>query len=286
MAGILCQLHAAQFVSRNLAASLAFFTWDILITLDQEIQYIWHAPGSPWGIRAVYLFLRYFSFASLIGTQALAAHFAHIIPVPTRLCRHAFLFQFLAAGLVSVCASIIFMTQVYALYHRQRWVGAAMLALLAFYIVSCGLIIRHLLDHVHYGITCYVALPLQAVLLTGTASLVPPCTTLAFILAKHAAGARAGWGTAPLMVLLTRDCSWGVLGLIGVWIANPLIAACFGIPLAHVGHLWFMSAIPSIGCRVILHMQCLRIAPAPPALADVQLSTLGSALDSFPGEGV
>jgi len=272
-AEIIDRFYAAQVVSRNLTASLAFLTWDICITLEQEVQYIWMTPGPLWGIKMVYLFLRYFAFVCLIITQGVAAHFARIIPVPLRLCRSFFLFQIISDVLLVIPADIIFMIRVYALYNRQRWVAVVMASLLTLQIVLCGIMVPHILPKVHFNQICYITLPTAFNVFLSVVALIPPITAFFFILAKQLSGIREGWGTTPLMVLLTRDSLWSITGFVGVWILNPLIAVCIGKSLAHVGHLWFMSVVPSIGCRVILNMQRFKMPTELEHVDGVQLTT-------------
>jgi len=148
-----------------------------------------------------------------------------------------------------------------------------MTSLLGLQIVAIGFVIPHTLPRVNFNLVCHITLPASVNVLLGLISLVPPITTFLFILVKQLIGIREGWGTAPLMILLTRDSSWGVIGLVGVWVANPLVAISIGKPLAHVGHLWFMSIVPSIGCRVILNMQRFKVPRESGDTDGVQLTT-------------
>jgi hypothetical protein len=56
----------------------------------------------------------------------------------------------------------------------------------------------------------------------STVCVVPPVIAFCFIVAKQIIGLRDGWGKAPLMVLLTRDGSLGVLGLLGEYCSTGL----------------------------------------------------------------
>lgn len=51
------EASGAQAVNRSSIAALAFLVWDILITFDDEVKYIW---PRPWNyMKCVYFFVRY-----------------------------------------------------------------------------------------------------------------------------------------------------------------------------------------------------------------------------------
>jgi len=276
-------LHAAQILGYNLTASLAFLTWDICITIDQEVEFVWMTPGTSWS-KILFLFLRYFPFFVLIAIQGVAAQFRRKIIIPLHTCESFFLFQFIAIIFTIIAADIVFMIRVYALYNRQRWVTVIMVSLLGIETVASSIMIPYAVTRVTFNLFCYITVPTHIYFGMSLVLLVPPATSFLFILAKQIIAIRDGWGSTPLMVLLIRDGTWGILGLIGVWAINPLIAIIIGKALAHVSHVWFMSVVPSIGCRVILNMQRLKIPSVPPSPTGVQLTTEIAGFESAESE--
>jgi len=206
--------------------------------------------------------------------QGVATNFFHHIPVPLQHCRSFFLFQFIAIGVVSIATDMIFMIRVYALYYRQRWVGVVMVTLLTLETTAIAVIIPRTMSLVNFNFLCGFTIPMRMNVAFSTVCAVPPVIAFCFIGAKQIIALRDGWGKAPLMVLLTRDGSLGVLGLLGVWLVNPLISSVIGGSLVHLSHQWFMSVIPSIGCRVILNMQHFKMPTQSTNTSDhIQLTT-------------
>jgi len=211
-----------------------------------------------------------------------AAQFRRKIPIPLHTCESVFLFQFIAIIFTTIAADIVFMIRVYALYNRQRWVTVIMVSLLGIETVASSIMVPYAVPRVTFNPLCYITLPTHINVAMSLVLLVPPVTAFLFILAKQIIAIRDGWGNTPLMVLLIRDGTWGIIGLIGVWAVSPLIAIIIGKALAHVSHLWFMSVVPSIGCRVILNMQRLKIPQVPPS--STQLTTEIAGFDSAESE--
>jgi hypothetical protein len=124
---------------------------------------------------------------------------------------------------------------VYALYNRRRWVAVITASLLTVEAVACSVMIPLTLSRVTFNPFCYITLPtyinvaLRFALpssrvvhslmvcppIYSLVSLVPPVTAFFFILAKQIIGIRDGWGNTPLMMLLMRDGTWGIVGLVG-----------------------------------------------------------------------
>jgi len=124
---------------------------------------------------------------------------------------------------------------VYALYNRQRWVAVIMVSLLGMEAVACSIMVPHTLSLATFNHFCYITIPtyINFVLrfafpsshaahslmvcspIHSVVSLLPPVTAFLFILAKQIIGIRDGWGNTPLMVLLMRDGTWGIVGLVG-----------------------------------------------------------------------
>ncbi|KAF8237569.1 hypothetical protein L208DRAFT_486053 [Tricholoma matsutake] len=65
-------LSANQHATYSYVSALTFLSYDIILTSDLEINYIW---GSHWSIvKALYFVVRYYAFISLIPMVALITH--------------------------------------------------------------------------------------------------------------------------------------------------------------------------------------------------------------------
>jgi len=134
-----------------------------------------------------------------------------------------------------------------------------MATLLGLDIIAFGLVIPYTLRNTQFNPLCFVVIPMRVRIMFSMLGFALPAIAFLFILAKLFVAIHEGWGRTPLMKVVVQDGIWGIVGFIGVWLINPLVGLTTDKSLAYVAHLWFMSIIPLIGCRVILNMQRLKL---------------------------
>ncbi|KIK67370.1 hypothetical protein GYMLUDRAFT_37477 [Collybiopsis luxurians FD-317 M1] len=124
-------------------AALFFLAWDILITLDDEVELIWSKPWNSW-IKWAFLVARYFSLV-----LSLAGRFVELMVTYTRTfhsegLRIWFGLQGLLAFSIIASAEMVMMARVYALYNKNKWVGYGFIGLLLAELVIAvlGIVLR------------------------------------------------------------------------------------------------------------------------------------------------
>ncbi|KAF9070609.1 hypothetical protein BDP27DRAFT_1401939 [Rhodocollybia butyracea] len=99
-----------------------FLAWDTLITLDDEIEYIWSKPRNSW-IKWAFLIARYLSLALQLTSEILQLVITYsTAPLSNTSLRFWFALQGMVAFLIIIGAEIVMMARVYALYNRNKWV--------------------------------------------------------------------------------------------------------------------------------------------------------------------
>lgn len=118
------KLRDAQFMK---LASLCFLSYDYLLTLPDEIEYVWPSPWST--LKMAFMAGRYLPFGSVLAT--VYAYHARSYPGDAVCIGLSFAhLWFMAVSIL--CCQIIQVKRTYALYRGTRmigWVLAAMLAL-------------------------------------------------------------------------------------------------------------------------------------------------------------
>ncbi|KAF5351733.1 hypothetical protein D9756_007676 [Leucocoprinus leucothites] len=140
--------HPSFMMESIRAASLAFLVYEICITLEQEINYIWmqvilsfsprkreypnrvfSRPHTCWR-KWHYLFARYFALLALVINRTfdrLGLMHKEILPPPFD---NWFSCQVIIAGSLIMSLELMLMVRVYALYGRPNWIACTFAAFL------------------------------------------------------------------------------------------------------------------------------------------------------------
>ncbi|ESK97107.1 hypothetical protein Moror_6328 [Moniliophthora roreri MCA 2997] len=91
-------------------AALVFLVWDILITLDEEIEYIWSKPWTSW-IKWSFLFARYFSLFTQICNRTIEWMVIYSVSLYGPSIRIWFGTQVMLAFLIMTGAEVVMMAR-------------------------------------------------------------------------------------------------------------------------------------------------------------------------------
>ncbi|KAJ7628518.1 hypothetical protein FB45DRAFT_918491 [Roridomyces roridus] len=107
-------LHDSQIVAYIPVAFFALLVYDTLLTMSQEIEYIWKSKMGP--VKCLYLFARYTTFVT--ASLAMGLHFQWGKDAAT--CRTILRFTRMFTGFEIGVTEIILLIRTYALYSRPR----------------------------------------------------------------------------------------------------------------------------------------------------------------------
>ncbi|KAK0454696.1 hypothetical protein EV421DRAFT_436257 [Armillaria borealis] len=112
------------------SSAIAFLIWELLITFDREVDFIWK-PRNSW-IKWAFLFARYFPLLAGLCGRVIDSIvlYRQPIPIPLNALRIWYICQVLILHLMMLGAEIVMMARVYALYNRNRYIGGVFLLLL------------------------------------------------------------------------------------------------------------------------------------------------------------
>ncbi|KAI0295174.1 hypothetical protein B0F90DRAFT_1919443 [Multifurca ochricompacta] len=280
------QLQGSYDMDMSSVAALTFLVWDILITLDQEVDAVWSKPNkfySKW----LFLFVRYFAVVMQIallftGTQlALNFHYTESD------CIKWYIFQEVGTQLLIAAVEFILLIrrmlippsfihpspnysyislEVHALYDRNRNLTATLFFL--FFVENIAMIVTliKVVSGVRFDATCTVIHSPPTLLIFAVAFVA--FETLLFILTlfKFIVALRNGWGRTPVVYLLVRDGTWAfVLIFVSLLLKTPAtLCVNAGFYLgegnssnAAIAFPWLLSIEAFAGARIVLNLHTL-----------------------------
>ncbi|TFK74284.1 hypothetical protein BDN72DRAFT_80022 [Pluteus cervinus] len=250
-------------------ASVSFLLWDVLITLDQEVEYIWSKPRNSW-MKWQFFFTRYFAVAAQVTNRCIEGVIVSGVYLDTDPLKRWFISEIFVGNLLMTAVEVVLMVRVYALYGKNRWIGALFcLMLIAEAIAMVVGVVRNLPDGQFKEFNVLTTTP-YSFIYYGIAACVTQIAILILTVIGYKLAVRDGWGKVPIVTLMLRDGSAIFLILFLVLIFTTVATMC-GTSYAPIGYSWFLSIVASSGCRIILNMQQL---PDPGPGSSIQLTTV------------
>ncbi|KDQ50456.1 hypothetical protein JAAARDRAFT_585293 [Jaapia argillacea MUCL 33604] len=251
-------VQASQTATFSSVSALAFLVWDICLTFDNEVEYIWKQGwGSP--AKPLFLYTRYFSVIAQAILLVPRVGLPYTLPSHHLPCRAWFIFKIVAFQSMLSSLGLILMLRVYALYNRaplvrsilQTLFSIEMLLMLPIYCALFPLI--ELDDMCEPRKTLMGRLSLH--LLSGVTGIVQ-VTLLVLTLIKPVASMRKGWRhrIPSIMIVVARDGAW-VFGLmIGVVLLSQIFDLFVGPLYRDLVYTWVLTIISFSGSRLILNL--------------------------------
>ncbi|KAF5379356.1 hypothetical protein D9757_007675 [Collybiopsis confluens] len=259
------QVAAGFFaVNRSSVAALSILVYDILLTVNEEVEVIWPRPWSM--MKACYYFVRYMPVLFQIPLLLVGSELSPRFHFTAHACLVWQVYQGAATASTTIAVDYILISRVNAFYFDSRivrWiVGISYVLEMAVMAVGLGLA----LPGSQFDSICLVEDIPQSLL--AYAIVVILFQTLLFFLTarKFILSLRSGWGRVPIVVLLMRDGTWAFLVLLGKHNAlNSLgcrsLLACdasiYGFKnhaFAGLLYSWLLTVYSFCGYRVLLNI--------------------------------
>ncbi|KAI0311623.1 hypothetical protein OF83DRAFT_1068479, partial [Amylostereum chailletii] len=208
-------------------AALAFLAWDILITLDQEVRYIWscvptfppppplltreHARRRPHGCwtKWLFLFIRYFALAIQISILFVGTELAAELGYSPHACVAWYIWQEVGTEVLIASVEVVLIVRLQALYNRHRALTYALYTLFALENAAMIVTLVRVVPDVRFDAACVVVHSPGGLLYFAVAFIAFETLLFLLMLAKFVQAARRGWGAgAPVLTVLVRDGAW------------------------------------------------------------------------------
>ncbi|KAG6374057.1 hypothetical protein JVT61DRAFT_4697 [Boletus reticuloceps] len=195
---------AARDVCYHSIASLTFLVWYAIVTLDDEVQYIWTMRNTNI-FKWVYFFLRYVVILAHVTHNVFIKQLADGSNPPIH-CTIWFIYSLGFSQVLATLLELILATRVFALYNRSRRIAFLVLILI---LTETGGSVRILWQQQYtdfHGMCLLIKGSLGSKYQTIFGFIIH-CTLIGLTLIKYFFALRAGWGRAPLVSLVVRDNS-------------------------------------------------------------------------------
>jgi len=239
--------------------ALAFTTWDIMITFDDEVREIWTRPWTH--LKSLYLFLRFFSFgAQLLSTVIYLKLSAGLILTRSG-CQKWVIFQGFSSQILMMGVQVILILRVQALYNGNKFFRRLLPAILVSEIVIMSVLFTMKANEIEYGPQCVVvSFPRAAIGFLLPAMLLD---TLLFVLTmiKFYQSLRDGWGQVPVISRFMTDGIWAFALPFVILTVNACCMTLLDDAHSSIAFSWIIAIPGFAGYRLILNMSHLLKTP-------------------------
>ncbi|KAI0795396.1 hypothetical protein C8Q75DRAFT_447596 [Abortiporus biennis] len=252
MAHVETLVHHAQIVSEVGISAIAFGLWDILISFQDEVEYIWQKQYS-W-VTWCYAFTRYFPVLSLITLIPLLLDSQPQLRLIKGGCEAWYTYEALVAACITSVVDAILMVRVYIMYNQNNYILVTLLVFWVFLISMTGLGIS--LGH-HFVFTegCLVVSAPRLLAVTWAASLALDALLFLLTMLKFLKGLWAELKRHSMVYLLVRDNTWAFALIFGVKFANAMMYLYVKTTLTGLFFNWVLIVMSSAGSHLILNVR-------------------------------
>ncbi|KAJ6499228.1 hypothetical protein C8R45DRAFT_108924 [Mycena sanguinolenta] len=257
-------------------AALAFLIWEHLITLDDEVEYIWRKPWTAW-VKIVFLFLRYFPLAIQLCNRILDEMIMQQLDLRPSAVRAWYISQAVVAHLAMTGVEFVMMVRVYAIYRNSRRIAWWFLCLwiVETVVVIAGIFIT--LPGVDFVPQQFLLSVPHSFAYLAISALVSQAIILGLTLPRFF---RGQWSGTSLGRLLIRD-GFVVYLVFFVTTATAAVYAITGLSFGMTEYAWYLTIVSTSGCRLVLNMQRLPSTTTSQSFrnSSLELTTLHHDLD-------
>ncbi|KAF8070440.1 hypothetical protein FPV67DRAFT_1487414 [Lyophyllum atratum] len=244
-----------EAVECSSVAALTFLAWDIVITVDDEIKFIW---PKPWTLtKFLYFYARYVPLMVQISILFVGTDVSSALHFTPHDCYIWQVYQGIAAFSIVGAVDIILILRVIALYHGNPVIRILLALLYILELVGMSVGIGLAIPGIRYDEICLVTdIPPSLAIYGGSAI---SFQVILFVLTtwKFFEAVRSGWGDVPLLVLQMRDGTWAFVLLMAVYIGQASLYGLENHALAGVLFGWLITAFSFSGYRILLNLNHL-----------------------------
>ncbi|KAJ4498055.1 hypothetical protein C8R41DRAFT_819157 [Lentinula lateritia] len=241
-------------------AAFFFLVWEILITLDDEVDLIWSKPRRSW-IKWAFLLARYGALSLLFAGRVIELIVTYsTMHLHTNSLRIWFALQGLLAFSIMAGAEIVMIARVHALYNQNKWVKYGFIALMLAEVFAAFLGIGLTFPSPSFNPSMIITTTPGSFEYFSISTLVSQTVLVVMSVARYRYMYKRGhWEGMRIIKLMLRD---GTLAFV-VFFLLSLLMALYHIlqePFAPSEYVWSISIISVTECRLILNLQKFPIA--------------------------
>ncbi|KIM45208.1 hypothetical protein M413DRAFT_334567 [Hebeloma cylindrosporum] len=248
----------AQAVNRSSVAALAFLVWDILITVDDEVNLIW--PRAWNYTKYVYFLVRYLPMLVQVSILLIGSELTPHFHFTAHDCYIWQIYQGVAASSIVAMVDTVLILRIYALYHgpRHHVIRRIVIILFTLELLGLGVGLGLAIPGITYDDICLIiSVPHSLIIFGGSSVVIFQFLLFGLTLYKFIQAVRSGWGDVPLIMLLMRDGTWAFFLLSFLYVGQIGLYAQPDSTFAGVLYCWLLSAFSFCGYRILLNLNRL-----------------------------
>ncbi|KAF8269166.1 hypothetical protein EI94DRAFT_1682202 [Lactarius quietus] len=238
-------------------ASLSFLVWDVLITLDQEVEAIWTKPNKFYA-KWLFLFLRHFAVSMQIALLFVGSRLAVNLHYTHSDCVKWYIFQEVGTQVLIATVESILIVRVHALYDRSRVVTSVLVLLFIVENIVMIVTLVGIVPEIGFDPICTVVHSPPRLLFFAVAFVSFETVLFFLTLFKFIVALRNGWGRTPVLFLLVRDGTWAFFLIFVTLCVNAGFYLGDGnSATSSIAFPWLLSMEAFAGARLVLNLHAL-----------------------------
>ncbi|TCD61109.1 hypothetical protein EIP91_009027 [Steccherinum ochraceum] len=238
-------------VSRSEMAAVTLLTYDIIITIGDEVEVIWKRQ---WTFaKCLYVAARYLPWIVQLALIAINADGSTGLFFSTADCHRWIAIQGTILQLIITTVDVVLITRVYALYNRNLTLTGILVALFCVEISSLSYILSQVAPNLTFNDDCFVIRSPKIFVYYWITSLVFETLLFLLTLYKFFQAVRTGWGRRPVMQQFVGDGTWAYTLIFIAMLINSLFYKLVHSPLAGICFTWLLTVLSFAGSRLILN---------------------------------
>ncbi|CAL1708310.1 unnamed protein product [Somion occarium] len=232
----------SQGAARSGIAALCFIVWDTLITLDEEVQFIWLTHWTP--LKLLFFFTRYYAIAILI---ILNAH-----PLT---CQQWIIVEGISAVLLELAVEVLLVLRIQAMYSGHTALIRMIVGLLVVQVIVMAVTLGISMPKIMTTENCInTEIPVEMVAYS-IASIVYEAFLFTLAVVKLWSARKDGFERTTLLKVLVRDNMWTFAAILVVMIGNTILFTIAPATLAALGFPWALAIFGALGPRLMLNVR-------------------------------
>lgn len=249
--------QASQKMDMSSIAALSFLVWDILITLDLEVDAIWSRTNTSYS-KWLYFFVRYFAVAMQISLLFVGTELSIGFHYTESDCVKWYIFQEVGTQLLVAVVESILIVRVHALYDRNRSVTVPLVVLFLLENLAMMVTLIFVVPGVQFDATCTVVRSPPTLIIFAAAFVSFESVLFILTLIKFLVALRSGWGRTPVVFLLVRDGTWAfILIFVTLCINAGFYVGEGDTAIAAIAFPWLLSIESFAGAHIVLNLHAI-----------------------------
>ncbi|RDX48929.1 hypothetical protein OH76DRAFT_614008 [Lentinus brumalis] len=239
-------------LSYSEVACVTVLTWDVLVTLSEEIDLIWRRRGwTP--AKILYYIARYLPWLFQLALLAINVNGTTGLAFTSSQCATWQVVQGVLLQVIVTTVDVILVTRVYALYSRNRYLLLLLGSLFLAELTSLCYILVVVTPRLTYNDECYVTSSPSVFQYYWMISLAFETVLFVLTIVKFFDAVKQGWGKGPIMQQFVTDGTWAYTLIFLVMLVNMMLYKYVHSTLTGICYTWLLVVMSFAGSRLVLN---------------------------------